>query len=92
MSPLYRFNSCPREGAIDKNRGRLLPRQVSTHAPARGQSVNSFVFTAGHKRFNSCPREGAIPTKEAAEKWLKGFNSCPREGAISHKRQNRREC
>ena len=33
---------------------------VSTHAPARGQSLCHLLCSANAQRFNSCPREGAI--------------------------------
>ena len=54
------FNSCPREGAIIFAAGQTVDVEVSTHAPARGQSRSIPTPTAAAGSFNSCPREGAI--------------------------------
>ncbi len=80
---LESFNSCPREGAILEQKLRnavpnsfqLMPPRggnpeseakmksilkVSTHAPARGQSLERPYTIKKLSSFNSCPREGAI--------------------------------
>ena len=60
----------------------ILP-EVSTHAPARGQSPRRLVRVFYPECFNSCPREGAICTHVyLIKKSILCFNSCPREGAI----------
>ena len=77
------FNSCPREGAIQvisaENTYRL---EVSTHAPARGQSFILSTSSIKSIMFQLMPPRGGNHTDIELPCCLRRFNSCPREGAI----------
>ena len=61
ISYFGKFQLMPPRGGNHRRRIKVcVGHNVSTHAPARGQSRLAVVFQADFQSFNSCPREGAI--------------------------------
>ena len=61
---------------------------VSTHAPARGQSIFSSFLKNEYSVSTHAPARGQSRLRPVSENAFSCFNSCPREGAISKSAQS----